>query len=40
MDFKLSHERKWEEPKAFYYYIFLKDGSQYYVHAETGELKK
>lgn len=40
MDFKLSDARKWENPTAFYYYIFLKDGSQYYIHAETGEFKK
>jgi hypothetical protein len=37
---KLSYERKWEDPKTYYYYIFLKDGSQYYIHAETGELIK
>jgi hypothetical protein len=40
MDFKLSDAVKWESPKAYYYYIFLKDGSQYYIHAETGEFKK
>jgi hypothetical protein len=40
MDFKLSFERKGEEPKTLYYYILLKDGSQYYIHAETGELEK
>jgi hypothetical protein len=39
-DFKLSNERKWEDPNTYYYYLFLKDGSQYYIQAETGELKK
>lgn len=39
MHFKLIYEKR-KEPKAYYYYIFLKNGSQYYIHAETGEFKK
>ncbi len=39
MHFKLSYE-KWKDPKAYYYYIFLTNGSQYYIHADTGEYKK
>jgi len=39
MDFKLNYE-KWKNPKAYYYYLFLTTGPQYYIHAQTGEFKK
>lgn len=39
IDFKLGYE-KWKNPQAFYYYIFLTTGPQYYINAQTGEFKR
>jgi hypothetical protein len=39
MGFKLDYF-KWKDPKDYYYYIFLKNGTQYYIHARTGLIKK